>query len=386
MSISVAIVIPAYREASYIEKTLHSIEKSVQFSIEKNWLPYVIVVVNNPIFISESFRKDNLHIIRSLQDLKSELSFPLDVLDYTDPGIKNGVGEARKIGMDYAIAKYLKNPHDLIVSLDADCLVDLNYIATIFQTKMTGSAFTLPFEHLLDSSAIIYYELYLRYLRWVHLLSGSPFSHYSVGSCFGTDVENYSKSGGMPPKSATEDFHFLNKLRKRGPIQYLTGTTICPSSRLSERVTLGTGYFLTNAKAGLEKTFVKLMIPHPDDFKKLKKVISIFDAYDGNRSLGDLFTINDVDEIYQDLYSRGFIEKVYGIFDSTTTQSNYRSRLLEVMDGLETLRILRSMSSKRNHTITTELFLTWANELWSTSFTDPQALLEEIRKRERATQ
>lgn len=161
MSISVAIVIPAYREATYIEKTLVSIEKSVQYSIEKNWIPRVIVVVNNPTGVSDSFRRENQLLIQSLMDLRSTLSFPLDVLDYTDPGIKNGVGEARKIGMNYAIAKYLNDPKDLIVSLDADCTVELNYVSALFQIHLKGSAFTLYFEHALDSESIIFSNLAL---------------------------------------------------------------------------------------------------------------------------------------------------------------------------------------------------------------------------------
>ncbi|MEZ4846198.1 MAG: hypothetical protein R2877_04395 [Bdellovibrionota bacterium] len=57
-------------------------------------------------------------------------------------------GVARKIGMSYAITKYLKRPDDLIVSLDADCTVDLNYIATLYQMDLKDAAFTFYFEHL----------------------------------------------------------------------------------------------------------------------------------------------------------------------------------------------------------------------------------------------
>lgn len=68
-------------------------------------------------------------------------------------------------------------------------------------------------------------------------------------------LKNYTKIGGMTPRSATEDFHFLNKLRRQGPIQYNTSTTVKPSSRQSERVTLGTGYFLTKSKQILSRLF-----------------------------------------------------------------------------------------------------------------------------------
>ena len=376
-------MIPAYREASYIEKTLHSIEKSVQYSIEKNWIPHVIVVVNNPTNISEAFRKENQLLIQYLLDIKQQLSYPLDVLDYTSPGIQNGVGEARKIGMSFAIGKYLKHPSDLIVSLDADCLVELNYIATLFQIDLKEGGFTFYFEHLLDTPAIAHYELYLRYLRWCHFRAASPFSHYSVGSCLGTNVRTYQKCGGMMPKSATEDFHFLNKVRKIGKIDYITQTTVRPSSRISQRVTLGTGYFLTDAKAGLEKAFEKLMIPHPSDAQKLSKTISIFHNFDGTASMSDQFKAEDIEELYQDLNSRGIVEKVHAIFESTNSKVTYQHRVLEAFDGLETLRTLRNLWIKRNEPMTIEKFLSWANELWQTSAKSAEELLKMVREMEK---
>lgn len=292
--------------------------------------------------VSDVFRKDNRLLIKNINDLKSMFSYPIDVLDYTEPGLANGVGEARKIGMNYAISKYLKQPNDLIVSLDADCEVDLNYVSTLFQYDLKGSAFTLFFQHSLNSEAIVYYELYLRYLRWVHVLADSPFSHYSVGSCLGTNVKNYSKCGGMPPKSATEDFHFLNKLRKQGKIEYCTTTSVTPSSRLSERVTLGTGYFLSKSKPNFDHAFSKLVIPHPDDVEKLKKI--------------------------------NLIQK-----------ETHQKRFLQDFDGLETLRFLRTLWTERNQQMTKPLFMEWANQLWKTDFKDPKDLLLHVRNMEKST-
>jgi glycosyltransferase involved in cell wall biosynthesis len=380
MSISVAIVIPVYREDSYIERTLHSIEKSVQYSIEKLLIPKVVLVINNPIGVSTAFKNDNQVLIRKIMDLKNYLSYPVDVLDYTEPGLKNGVGEARKIGMDYAISKYLSDPFDRIVSLDADCLVSDNYITTLFQNKLNGVGFTLYFEHELDSEAIVYYELYLRYLRWGLEEAWSPFAFYSVGSCMGTTVETYQKIGGMVAKSATEDFHFLNKMRRQGPIDYWTSCTIRPSTRFSERVTLGTGYFLSNARYAFEKSFQKLLIPSPKHFQQLKIILSIFQSYDGSVSLQDKFKQQDLMIPYQHLHEHRVIEKIYKIAETTTNPKNYQQRLMEVIDGLETLRILRNMWLTENP-MTFESFLAHANTLWKTQLPAKELLLE-IRKKE----
>ncbi len=340
------------------------------------------MVVNNPLTISEDFRKDNLALIRNLTDVKEELSYPLNILDYTSPGLKNGVGEARKIGMSYAIAKFLNDPKDRLISLDADCVVGDNYIQTLFKHPLKGSAFTMYFEHVLNSENILFYELYLRYLRWGLKLAGSPFDYYSVGSCLGTTVESYQKSGGMVSKSATEDFHFLNKLRKLGSVDYWVDTWVRPSSRVSERVTLGTGYFLFLAKHDFEKAFQKLMIPNVRHFSVLKEILKLFSQYDGQHSLRDQFEKIQQTTLYKDLHERKVIEKIHHIFDSTTNSKNYGSRLMEVVDALETLRILRFLWERDKVPMTKDIFMACANELWSTNLS-PQELLMEIRKREK---
>lgn len=322
-------------------------------------------------------------MLRLLEDIKGQFSYSLDILDYTNPGLQNGVGEARKIGMGFAISKYLKQPNDLIVSLDADCLVDLNYIATLFQTGIKDGGVTFYFEHLLDSLAITHYELYLRYLRWCHYRAGSVFSYYSIGSALATNVRTYQKCGGMMPKSATEDFHFLNKVRKIGKIDYITKTTIRPSSRVSQRVTLGTGYFLTDAKAGFEKAFEKLMIPHPSDVQKLSKTIAIFHHFDGTALMSDLFKTEGIEEVYQDLSTRGIIQKVHAIFESTKNKTTYQHRVLEAFDAMETLRTFRNLWIKRNEPMTLEKFLAWGNELWQSAAVSAEELLKIVREMEK---
>lgn len=382
MSISVAIVIPVYREGSYIEKTLDSIEKSVQYSLAKYWIPKVVLVINNPIHISDSFRSENQKLIPYLEDFKKDLSYPIDILDYTNPGLQNGVGEARKVGMSYAIAKYLHDPEDRIVSLDADCRVSTNYISTLFGHSFKGAGFTLYFEHELDSEPIIYYELYLRYLRHGLSVAESRFDHYAVGSSLGTSVKHYQKVGGMVVKSATEDFHFMNKLRKIGKIEYWTNATITPSSRVSERVTLGTGYFLHQVKSGFDRAFEKLMVPSPKNFETLKKILHLFYTYNEEISLRDEFEKIEQKELYEDLHRRKVIEKVHSIYESTTTPENFTMRLQEIIDGLETHRILRFLTLK-NPKITPDLFLSYANEIWDKNLTTAEQLLLHVRKIEK---
>ncbi|MEE8286034.1 MAG: hypothetical protein V3R72_05015, partial [Gammaproteobacteria bacterium] len=49
------------------------------------------------------------------------------------PARHAGVGLARKIGMDEAVARFLAagNPHGIVASLDADCTCDSNYLISL---------------------------------------------------------------------------------------------------------------------------------------------------------------------------------------------------------------------------------------------------------------
>jgi hypothetical protein len=51
----------------------------------------------------------------------------------------------------------------------------------------------------------------------------------------------YVKQGGMNRRQAGEDFYFLQKISWLGQVTELTGVTVHPSPRLSDRVPFGTG-------------------------------------------------------------------------------------------------------------------------------------------------
>ncbi|MCB0271667.1 MAG: hypothetical protein KDD46_01480 [Bdellovibrionales bacterium] len=347
MSINVAIIIPAYREALYIEKTLRALEKSYQFAQMSCPKPHVIVVVNNPQNISQAFVKENQLLVRYLEGSQPLYSFPLTILDYTDPGIAFGVGQARRIGMDYAVAKFLHDPNDRLVCLDADTLVNEHYIADLFDKETDSYGFVIDFEHELQDEAMVWYELFLRYVPYGLAKASSPFDFIAIGSAIGCTVEGYRKIGGMPSKSATEDFHFLNKLRKLGKIEKLRHAKVFPSTRKESKTSLGTGAFLFAAGISLEKAVQKLVIPTPDDFQKLKQVLyHIRDFYNVDSML-DLFAETDDLESYGFLKEQGVVDKLYLIKQNCKSLEVYFRRILEVMDGLETIRLLRTFKNKR---------------------------------------
>jgi hypothetical protein len=93
----------------------------------------------------------------------------------------------------------------------------------------------------MEKAAICCYEIFLRY--WVLALhyAKSPWAFHSIGSTISVSTEAYLKVRGMNRREAGEDFYFLNKLAKVGPIDYTKETCVYPSARLSTRVPFGTG-------------------------------------------------------------------------------------------------------------------------------------------------
>lgn len=180
--------------------------------------------------------------------------FGIHALDFPRlPARHAGVGLARRIGMDAAVARFAAagNPRGVIASLDADCLVDPSYLAALeehFAAHPGTRACSVYFEHDLEGPeapwlyrGITDYELFLRYYRHGLAFAGSPFAHYTVGSSMAVRCDAYVRHGGMNRRKAGEDFYFLNKLMAVDGVTELTATRVMPGVRASTRTPFGTG-------------------------------------------------------------------------------------------------------------------------------------------------
>ncbi len=138
-----------------------------------------------------------------------------------------GVGLARKAGMDEALFRFnqVNRPEGIIVSLDADTLVDNNYLSAIeehFSLNRGDVGATLRFSHQIDSlpekqiKGILLYEKYLHYFKNAMTFSGYPYSLFTIGSAFAVTARAYMKRGGMTRRKAGEDFYFLQTLTQIG--------------------------------------------------------------------------------------------------------------------------------------------------------------------------
>jgi len=245
---SAAIVIPALAEYENLTETIFHLSLNPPELLAKT---LVIVVVNNRKTATISDKEQNQFTLAWLNDNH----FPkmnIRWVDASSAGLelpaKDGVGLARKIGFDLALAQIDMTSLPLLISLDADTQVDANYLSAIFChfSCSAGGAAVVPFRHQVGATvaaekAIRHYELYLRSYQFGLQLAKSPYAYHTIGSAFACTVDAYVASAGMNRRLAGEDFYFLQQLQKTSGVELLRGTVVRPSARCSDRVPFGTG-------------------------------------------------------------------------------------------------------------------------------------------------
>jgi hypothetical protein len=269
------VVIPALAESRHLFGTLASLAENHPQDLART---LVICVINNRserVTSPEEFTDNQLtlSILRDLGDRRMSEKAMCDqsltiylqkilqnnlktaYVDASSPGYElpdktGGVGLARKIGLDLAldVFNYEKNEINVLFSLDADTLVEKNYLSAVraFFKKEKHHAAVIEFAHQVpedpDERAAIYcYELFLRYYILGLYFAGSPYVIHSVGSTIVCSAEGYAAVRGMNKRQAGEDFYFLNKMAKINGIGAIDTTKVYPSSRASSRVPFGTG-------------------------------------------------------------------------------------------------------------------------------------------------
>ncbi|MCW0483439.1 glycosyltransferase family 2 protein [Gaoshiqia sediminis] len=250
--LSMVVVIPACCEPDL----LHTID-SLSGCTPPMGSVEVLVLLNEAEDCSVEVRRQN---DRSLADLVAWKSrnpqalfnlYPLRPRPF--PKKHAGAGLARKTGMDEAIRRFqqVDHPAGILVSLDADTLVEPNYLVEIeqcFASDERPIGATIQFKHRLAEIAderhragMRLYETYLHYYKQALAFTGFPHAIYTVGSAFAVRADAYVKQGGMSKRQAGEDFYFLHKLTQLGTVAEINSTCVYPSARLSDRVPFGTG-------------------------------------------------------------------------------------------------------------------------------------------------
>ncbi|TPW13125.1 MAG: hypothetical protein FD129_1329, partial [bacterium] len=163
---------------------------------------------------------------------------------------KQGVGLARKIGNDVALAFRAAGAveHPMLLQTDADAIVPADWFCRAAAPRQRPDAvvaLTFPFRHdpipPVSEMAIALYEIWLRSHRLALAWAGSPYDFQAIGSTLALDADALVTVRGIPRTMAGEDFYLLDKLAKTGTIQRLAGLPIRLAARESDRVPFGTG-------------------------------------------------------------------------------------------------------------------------------------------------
>jgi len=202
---------------------------------------------------------------------------------------RQGVGLARKIGADVALALIARGVvrSPWIHCTDADARLPGDYFEKLDSAESADSVALLhPFHHRADPTtelgrAVLQYEVSLRYYVLGLRYAGSPYAYHSIGSTLSVHARAYAQVRGFPRRRAAEDFYLLNKLAKVGNIASLEGTAIELSGRESERVPFGTGRAVRDALARIaeHRGSDSLELYDPAVFAAFRAWIRTLDAF-----------------------------------------------------------------------------------------------------------
>ncbi len=359
--ITAAVVVPAISEYESILRLLASLceNKNEYFAST-----LFIFVINNPPSSSHEIKEENKKSIRLIHsvinkekssgdDLVTRIisaGLQIALVDASTSGNEfpekdAGAGLARKVGLDLALTifDYNSSGKKILVNLDADCLVDKNYLSEIigsFNNRNLHAA-VINYAHEIcgkESEAIICYEIFLRYYELGLMLAGSPFAFHSIGSTIACDYETYIKAGGMSKRKAGEDFYFLEKLAKITSIEWINGTTVRPSPRGSWRVPFGTGQRVYRFMANAENEY---LLYDPKSFLILKRWLEVFLCSDYFKTKSLMDTAGSVDKRLKNfLVSQNFESDWEKILLNSKTSDQISRQKINWFDGFKTMKLI----------------------------------------------
>lgn len=348
LNTDVVVVIPCFNEPDLFETlyNLHAIRRP-----GANVL--ILVVFNSGEHSDESAVLQNRLSYEQLLMFSEKMSehgfhyFPL--LFERLPRKHAGVGLARKIGMDLAVAHFLQNgkPGGIIISLDADCTVSDNFMVSVYEAFSDNERLNATVhnyfhrveknDHPLEN-AVRQYEDYIRYFREMLKQTGFPYYYHTIGSAFAVTADAYVRVGGMGRQQGGEDFYFLQKVFALGDVKELNDTVVYPMARFSDRIPFGTGPAL------------KKIMDEPDGFMKvysrrsfyeLKRLFDMKDSFFGMDSEEVTAMITELDSILVDfLRMTGFVDEVAECNRNSASPTTFQKRFFHHFNAFRIIKYL----------------------------------------------
>ena len=344
---SFVISIPSYAEDNYIQKTLKSISNQNNLLLKKT---LIIIVINNKVNDENKIINSNWKTIEIIKLFKNLNIHYVDAFSCNNalPTKYAGVGLARKIGFD--IGLNFSNENTIFCSLDADTIISEKYLQVIYKfynNKYTSSA-VINFKHICSSSkklneSIKSYEEFIKTTSLNLKKANSPYYYHAIGSTITCTALAYASVGGMSKRKATEDFYFLESLAKYKKVKTINEILVYPSSRISNRVYLGTGFRMEQASKGfdLRELFFK-----KQSFLILSKWLKL-----GKNSMNlkidtVLLEANIINENLPNFLNEQKIYLIWeGLQKSSPTTEHFEKQFHRWFDALKTIKLLKYFSN-----------------------------------------
>ncbi len=349
-----AIVIPVLAETASLPATLASLAENPSERLTET---LVLVVVNQRPDSNAADKSDNRLTLKLLTDgAFSHLGLQLAWVDAASDGRQmpqkdGGVGLARKIGFDLALARLDYRRQDpLLIALDADTLVSADYLDAWhnhFQTAKAGAA-VMPFCHQQPAdrehqAAIARYELFLRAHVLGLELAGSPYAFHTVGSTMACRASAYAGVGGMNRRQAGEDFYFLQQMIKTVGLMRATGTVVFPSARISARTPFGTGQ---SVQALLEGQAEAVLFYPTECYRLLGEWLSLVDMQWAAEGVHLLQESGRLDPLLKEFLGAAGFSSLWDRLAKNHPGKKGRIKAFhDWFDGLKTIRLIHHLCS-----------------------------------------
>jgi hypothetical protein len=203
--------------------------------------------------------------------------------------------------------------------------------------------------------AIVAYELWLRYWEMGLTAAGSWFAFPTIGSCTVVSAGAYAQVGGIEPRQAAEDFHFLRKLAKLSgtkPLTHIRSARVYPAARTSARVPFGTGRALLRSLEAGERLYLQVELP--EVFLHLRDFFQRVPA-----AYSDPRQFEAIPPRLRDFLEREGAGKIFGKFRKI--YPGERQFTQAVQHWFDSLRITRYANE-----VTREQGKVWAFDAWRT--------------------
>ncbi len=347
------VVVPAFDESPHFLPQLSAPCKASR--------ALVIVVVNASEDRRDAEKERSEYLLRALQQGGDELAPGISLSPFGRGALlcidrvsadrrlpaKQGVGLARKIGCDLALAwherGHIKSPW--IHCTDADATLPDDYFSAAHELGDKGVALSYPFWHACERTsttgrALELYEMSLRYYVLGLLWAGSPYAFHCIGSTMAVRAQAYHQVRGVPKRQAGEDFYLLNKLAKLGRVLVPGSAPIRIAQRESARTPFGTGP-KTQDIAQRVHSGQDFCVYHPSSFALLREWLAAIEEFSTSCDLNILDRLSH-DELRYALP----LETEERLAEAKTqckTREARKQRLFTWFDGFRTLKLIHAL-------------------------------------------